>query len=241
MKDNMKDGTKGIIYYSPADSKRKLFRVVRDQIERSGLPITSCTLRPLNFGNNIVINEPRGATAMFKQILTALENAKEKYVFFCEHDVLYSPTHFEFTPPRDDTFYYNTNVWRWNTITNKVTTYDHLVSVSGLCVNRELAIEFYRHRINLIYEKGYDKVPTHGNPGWARDMGYEPGKIKADNLPAKIEEWKSTLPNLDIRHTRNLTPSKTSLESFRRKPTNWRESTVDTIPGMQAIWPLTLQ
>jgi hypothetical protein len=221
---------KGIIYYSPADSSRKLYRVVRQEIEKSGLPITSCTLNPLNFGNNIVLNESKGAVTMFKQILTALKNAKEKYIFFCEHDVLYHPSHFEFVPPMDDTFYYNTNVWRWNMLTGECSTYDHLASVSGICVNREFAIEFYRHRMKVIYDNGFDKIETHGNPLWARDLGYEPGKHKQLNMPVKTEEWKSEFPNVDIRHTRNMTAPKVSLDSFIKKPENWQETTIDKLP-----------
>jgi len=223
---------KGIIFYTTADLRKPFVPYVRELIKNSGLPITSCSLKPIDFGKNIVLNDKKGPVTMFKQILTALENAEQKYVFFCEHDVLYHPSHFEFIPPRDDTFYYNTNIWRWDYLSDKVSTYDHLVSVSGICVNRELAIDFYKNRLKIIYERGFDKIWTWGNPVWARKMGYEPGKnVSKYGEYAKKEERRSKYPNIDIRHTRTMTPAKMNLEDFRRKPVNWQESTIDKLPG----------
>lgn len=228
----------GIIYYTHGNIKKEILAGVQKQIAKSGLPITSCTLSPMDFGDNIVLNETKGAIAMFKQILAALEHATQDYIFFCEHDVLYHPTHFDFTPERDDVFYYNTNVWRWDYYSQAVTTYDHLVSVSGLCVNRLHAIVFYKKRIELIYEHGYDKLPTFGNPLWARTMGYEPGKYGNKEEPATIEEWKAPYPNIDIRHTRSMTAPKMTYDSFKKKPINWKEDVIDNLPGWDKPWLL---
>ncbi|KKS13831.1 hypothetical protein A2617_00260 [Candidatus Daviesbacteria bacterium RIFOXYD1_FULL_41_10] len=215
---------KSTIYYTTNKLDKTITEMVRKRILESGLPIVSCSLEPINFGKNIVLDLEPGPTTMVKQILTALEASESEYVFFCEHDVLYNPTHFDFTPPRKDTFYYNTNVWRWDYKGNKVITYDHFCSVSGLCVSRKKALEHYQRRLSAIIEKGFDKLPGK-NPTWARKMGYEPGK-KTGEL---VGEWKSEYPNIDIRHNKTLTPIKMTLESFRHKPTGWRESTIDQI------------
>jgi len=188
------------------------------------LPIVSCSLQPIDFGTNIVLDLEPGPVTMVRQILTALEASEGAYVFFCEHDVLYDPSHFEFTPPRIDTFYYNTNVWRWDYRGDKVITYDHLRSLSGLCVSRGKALTHYRKRLATILEKGFNTLPGK-NPSWARKMGYEPGKKTGE----QINEWKSERPNIDIRHRRTMTPIKMTLESFIRKPTGWKESTIDQI------------
>lgn len=224
---------KGIIYYTDNRLDEPIFSVVQRQIQASGLPVVSCSLKPIKFGKNVVLNLRAGPTTMFEQILTALKASEVESVFFCEHDVLYHPTHFDFTPPRDNVFYYNTNVWRWNFQGDQIITYDHFRSVSGLCVNRKKAIENYEKRLKIIYKLKYHKLPTHGNPQWARNMGYEPGKPKrvggfSDDI---IEEWKSAYPNIDIRHGKTLTPVKMTLESFVHKPTGWRESTVDNLEG----------
>lgn len=232
------DVDKGIIFYTDnrlelLDRDRMLPKLVMDSISASGLPIVNVSLKPLDFGKNIVLNLEPGVITYYKQILTALENSSSKYVFFCEHDVIYHPSHFYFTPPRDDTFYYNTNVWRCHPRNNICVTYDHLRSVSGLCVNRELALDHYKRRIEYIFQKGYDKVPKSRNPRWARVMGYEPGKSPRNGgfSVDKLAEWKSELPNLDIRHRLTMTIPKLRLDQFNHTPTGWQEKTIDEIEG----------
>ena len=53
----------------------------------------------------------------------------------------------------------------------------------------------------------------------------------------KSESWKAEYPSIDIRHNRNLTYNKWSLEDFRKKETavNFQESTVDKIPGWENL------
>ncbi len=218
----------GIIYYTSNRIKPEIKAGCWKQLQKSGLTITV---------NDIVIGKP-GAVSMFKQIYDCLQRAKEDYVFYCEHDILYHPSHFEFVPLRDDTFYYNVNVWRWDYYSKKVITYDHLASVSGLCVNRELALAFYERRLRIIKEKGYDQIPTFGNPIWAREMGYEPGKFNKEGEAALKEEWRSEYPNIDIRHTRSMTHPKLNLEDFKRKPKNWRVDMIENLPGWKEPWNL---
>lgn len=218
----------GIIYYTSNRLKAEIKAGCWKQIEQSGLPITV---------NDKVVGAI-GALSMFNQIFDCLERAKETYVFFCEHDILYHLSHFKFIPPRDDTFYYNINVWRWDYYSSKVVTYDQIASVSGLCVNRELALEFYRNRLRIIEERGYASIPTFGNPVWARSMGYEPGKFNKEGESAKKDEWHSGCPNIDIRHTRTMTIPKMDIADFRRVPNNWKEDVIENLPGWDKPWEL---
>ena len=218
----------GIIYYTSNRLKAEIKAGCWKQIEQSGLPITV---------NDKVVGAI-GALSMFNQILDCLERSKEDYVFFCEHDILYHPSHFKFMPPQDDTFYYNINVWRWDYYSSKVVTYDQIASVSGLCVNRELAVEFYRNRLKIIAERGYEAIPTFGNPAWARSMGYEPGKFNKEGERAQKEEWCSEYPNIDIRHTRAMTIPKMNIADFKRVPSNWKEDVIENLPGWNKPWEL---
>ena len=218
----------GIIYYTSNRLKAEIKAGCWKQIEQSGLPITV---------NDKVVGAI-GALSMFNQILDCLERSKEDYVFFCEHDILYHPSHFKFMPPQDNTFYYNINVWRWDYYSNKVITYDQIASVSGLCVNRELAVEFYRKRLKIIAERGYAAIPTFGNPAWARSMGYVPGKFNKEGERAKKEEWRSEYPNIDIRHTRAMTIPKMNIADFKRVPSNWKEDVLENLPGWNKPWEL---
>lgn len=222
----------GIIYYT--DNRyldEPIYQVVQKCIGESGLPITSVSLKPIEFGENYVIERARGAYTMILQIILALEKCKADNVFFCEHDVLYHKTHFDFIPPRDDNYYYNTNVWRWRYHSDIVSTYDNPVSLSALCCNRKLALEHFKFKKKLVEENGWDKE-SHKETTWSRRMGYEPGMKKRDYLPdEKWDMWQSEFPNVDIRHRFCFSNRKTRIEDFMAKPTGWVETTPELIPG----------
>jgi len=225
---------KGIIYYTDNKLEEPIFSMVQKRLLDTGLPIVSCSLKPMDFGKNICLKGlKRSYPTMVIQILTALENLDTEYVFFCEHDVLYHPSHFDFIPERDDIYYYNVNNWRWLYKTSTAITYNELTSLSSLCVNRKLAIEHYKMRLKKIEEWGLDKVRSR-EPRWARLWGYEPGTKKRRRGGFSDEEHerrKSEYPNIDIRHPGTFSKPKITLDSFKHAPTNWREIPIDEIPG----------
>lgn len=224
---------KGIIYYTDNRLDEKINSVVRKHILSPNLPVISVSLKPIDFGKNIVLDLAPCYTTMVKQIATALSESSAKYVFFCEHDVLYPLSHFGFTPPRDDIFYYNEHVWRWKYPEGFLITYDRLISLSGLVVNREFALEHYQRRLKKIEERNLE-ARTGREPLWARLWGYEPGtkKIKRGGFSDDdFETFTSDVPMIDIRHRGTFSPTKVTLDSFRHKPQNWRETTMDQIPG----------
>ncbi len=227
--------TKGIIYYTDNRLDEPIFSIVQRQILRAGLPIVSVSLKPIDFGDNMVLNLSPGFLTMLKQITTALEASRSNYVYFCEHDVLYPISHFDFTPLRDDIFYYDAHVWRWKYPDNLAITYDRLISLSGLCVNREFALDHYQQRLAKIHEMNWQDDARH-EPAWARKWGYEPGtkKIKRGGFSDDdFGTWISKDPMIDIRHGKTFSQAKVALDSFIHKPNNWRETTLDKIPG----WP----
>ena len=162
----------------------------------------------MTFGDkNVVIDGERGYHTYFKQIVAALETSTAEIVFFCEHDVLYPPEHFEFTPP-DDKFYYNQNwvkaEWKdgW---TGRAVAWD-ADQVSGLVVNREVALAHYK------------KILDNFNPE-TFNRSFEPQGGVA---------WRSKVPYVDIRQPNTLTKSKWSLDDFRDKSSakNFRQVTM---------------
>ncbi len=230
--------SKGIIYYTDnrLENLKRDWRVpylAIDSIKESGLPIVSCSLKKMDLGRNIVLKRKPSVVTYHHQILEALKAQTTDYVFFCEHDVVYHKTHFDFNPPRDDTFYYNTNVFKCHPRRNMCVTYDHLRSVSGICVQRELAVEHYERKLKYIYDNKFNEDLGNGNPHWARKLGYEPGKdpSRGGFRHDKIDEWRSEYPNLDIRHRLTMTMPKMSLDDFVVKPTNWQKVTIDKVPG----------
>ena len=216
--------SKGIVYYTDNRLDERIFKAAQTQILASanGCKIVSVSLEPVNFGKNIVLNKERGVLTMFKQILTGLEACDADIVFFCEHDILYHPSHFDFIPPEKDKFYYNTNVWKVRLEDGHSMRTEKCQQTSGLCAYRELLLEHYRKRVEMVEEIGY-----------SRKMGFEPGTHgrgeRVDDY--KSESWESEFPNIDIRHDQNLTPSRWSKDQFRnqRYTKGWKES--DEVPG----------
>jgi len=68
---------KGIIYYTDNRLKEPIFSTVQNCIKASGLPIVSCSLKPIPFGKNIVLDLAPGPATMTKQILAALKKNRQ--------------------------------------------------------------------------------------------------------------------------------------------------------------------
>jgi hypothetical protein len=201
--------TKGILYYTDGELDEKIAKPVRDQIKKSGLPITAVSLKPVDFGaTNIHFKGKRGALTMARQILAGLEAMKEQVIFFCEHDVLYAPSAFDFNPTDKEVFYYNTHLWRVNLQDEYALKVDDCRQLSGLCAYRETLIDHYKEKIRRIETEGY-----------SNKIGHEPGthnrKERIDNR--KSEVWRSADPTADLRHSQNYTKSRWRKEDYRNK------------------------
>jgi hypothetical protein len=214
---------KGIIYYTDNRLDKAVAEATRNQLARvvGEMEIVSVSLKPLDFGRNIVLDLERGYLTMFKQILAGLEASTADVIFFCEHDVLYSKSHFEFEPVHDNIFYYNENIWKVHWQTGQALFY-YCKQTSGLCAYRELLLKHYRKRVEIVERDGF-----------SRRMGFEPGthgrKERVDDY--KAERYMSTEPNIDIRHDKNLTPSRWSPDQFRNKRYTKGWKMTDEIPG----------
>lgn len=220
--------TKGCVFYTDNRLDQDPIGVaVREQLTRIGLPLVSVSLRPIAFGQNIVLSRERGVLTMFRQILAGLEAIETDIAFLVEHDVLYHPSHFEFTPLRADRFYYNQHRYQVRS-TDGFTVHYRASQTSGCCAYRPILIEHYRKRIAYVEQHGYD-----------RNLGFEPGTNRRARAidPHGAEVWMSLGPNIDIRHGHNLSKSKWAPRDFRdsRNCIGWRES--DHVPG----WGITLR
>jgi hypothetical protein len=155
---------------------------------------------------------------MFRQILKGLEESTADIVYLCEHDVLYHPSHFDFTPPDRTRVYYNQNTWQTRVSDGFAVKYT-CKTVSQLCAYRDILIKHYKERIRRIETEGrYDSK-----------MGYEPGAARrAERVDDLISEtFESSGPNAELRHGNNLTKSKWSPAEFRhdRYCRNWQNGT----------------
>jgi hypothetical protein len=224
--------TKGAAYYADKSCDWRIQHACFDQLMRVGpeavaaifLSPTQDLLDTVRSTRRIAVGGvygERGYLSMFRQILTGLEMLDTDVAFLCEHDVLYDASHFEFTPPREDVFYYNQNVWQVRASDGHALHYP-CSKTSGLCASRELLIEHYRKRVA--------RVEVHG---FTRAMGFEPGTHRR---PERVddygcESWMSAVPNIDIRHDANLTESRWRKDQFRNQKytDGWTEGS--GVPG----------
>ena len=224
-----KEKRKGIIYYSDNRINPDLAKKGQDSIQSSGLPIVSVSLKPLDFGTNIVLDAERGYLTMFRQMLTGIEAMETDILFFCEHDVIYTKEHFDFIPPEKDKFYYNKNSWMIRQKDGFAVYWD-CKKVSQICVYRDLALKHYKERVRRVEAEGF-----------TRRMGFEPGTHgRAERVDDCTSEWfETTIPNLDIRHRYNLTGSRWSPSEFTslRRCRNWKESHLSKLPGWEGFKP----
>lgn len=193
-----------IVYYTDFHVPDDLRHLCQDKLlsVTVGMEIVTVGLnKPAGFGEQITYRGARGVLTMLRQILTGLERATGECVFLCEHDVFYDASHFDFTPARADTFFYNTNVLHVRWPDRYAVAWDNCQQVSGLCASRGLLLDFYRARVAQVERNGFNR---HYEPGLKQTVG---GR--------RVENRRSRLPNLDIRHGGNLTPSKWSPSDFR--------------------------
>lgn len=241
-----KSPSKGIIYYTDGHVDPCIASACRNQLLKvsRGIPIVSVSLEPLDFGINVVLPRERGIKTMFLQILEGLMALDTEVVYFCEHDVLYHPSHFDFDP-KPESYFYNVNVWKSRFPDGHSLFCNDTRQTSGLCGYRELLVGHYQRRLKKMDQNVRDLVSLGQavkNDGYSRYMGYEPGQHSeprgVDNYPAV--SWLSAFPNIDIRHDGNLTPNRWTKEEFRdQKYTDgWEEA--DEVQGWGKLFDLFL-
>ena len=238
--------TKGMIFYTPNDLSEKIAKPVRENLQKIAkekkMIITCSSLKKMDMGGKHVRfpSMKKGWLTMTKQILGALEKSTDEVVFFCEHDIIYSKTHFSFVPPKKDVWYYNTNVWRVRVNDGHALKTDDCKQLSGLCVYRETAIVHYRERFEML-EKAHAEMDETEFNRYVRNLGHEPmthGRIPWKNQFTS-DSWQSEQANIDLKHNANGTGSRWKKEQYRNKKwiEGWTEAE-SNIPGWGDITPL---
>lgn len=216
-----------IIYYTDCQLDPAIAKAARDLLlhgqqlrPRGIINIISVSLCPIDFGTNIVLNEERGPLAMFKQILAGIEESRDDIIFLAEHDVLYYPDYWDFVPERDDTFYYNQNLWKVDCTGRELPLFYYSNHTSQLCGARSLMLDHYKRRVGWVEVNGY-----------SNKLGYEPGTHgRVPELKGRHDTWLAPCPNIDLRHSTNLSRTRWSKSEFRNQKftAGWQRS--NTIP-----------
>jgi hypothetical protein len=209
--------SKGIIFYTDNELPPKIAEEVQRRIKtiavERNIPIVTAALRKkLKFGDyNIYFPTlKRGWFSLYRQILSALEHSSADQIFFCEADILYHPSHFDFDLPSREAYYYNINNWLVWMHEGVATRVDVSMPLSVFCGDRELMIGHYQRKIAKVLERqkqllaqtGLNDINLLDRQGVSRNMSVEPGgelgSEKVDNYPIRL--WSSAWPNLDLRH-----------------------------------------
>jgi hypothetical protein len=211
-----------LVYYSDNNPDSHILKACQNSLEycmnRWEYPIITVTQKPIDFGQNIVLDLERSVLSMYKQILRGLEEAETEYVFQIEHDLLYHPDHFNFTPNGEDYYYFDRNLWRMDVDSGKAVYYQADVP-SMMCAKRNLLIEHYRLKVDYIGEHGHTSA-----------LGFSPPKgLPKEMRIGKAKTFFSETPCIDLRHDRAFTRRRMTLDQFRKKPEDWKEAY--EIPG----------
>lgn len=202
---------KELLYYTCNNHDLSIEIPCRKQLLKANLPIISVSRgQDIDFGNvRIVIYGEKGVRMMHRQIVVGLEAATADFIFMCENDVLYHPSHFKFVPPTNNFFYYNTNVWKVRWSDGHAVWTDDLQQISGICASRQLLLNYFSKKLKEVESGNFDRH-------------FEPSPRK---------NWQSEICNIDIRHDKNVTKSKWLPVDFRnpKYAKGWKET--DEIPG----------
>jgi len=188
------DLTKGIVYYTDNRCEERISRVCRQNLKNIGLSMVVVSQFPVDFENNIVMPIERSIYSQARQILAGCEALDTDIVFLAEHDVLYHPSHFDFIPAKELTFYYNQNRWPVCTKTGQACFY-FARALSHGCAHRKLYIEHYKKRVEAMAVTGYQLYMMH-SPGANPRAGFGP-------KGSRTGQWVSEFPNIDFRHLTN--------------------------------------
>ncbi len=109
-------------------------------------PLISISQKPMDYGQNIVVDFPRAYLSIYKQILVGAKAATTEFVALAEDDTLYCPDHFAYRPP-SDSFAYDMARWSIYSWTRPAMySMKYRISNSTLIAPRKLLIEALEER-----------------------------------------------------------------------------------------------
>jgi len=220
--------TKALVYYTDNTGDPFFMETCRKQLMRCmneyHYPIISVSQKPMDFGQNIVLDIGRSVLSIFRQILAGLEASDADVVFLIEHDLIYHPAHFDFSPEKENVFYYDRNRWSVCDETGKAVFY-HTDVPSMVCAYRSLLVRHYKRCVEFVTENG-----------WKGRYGYSPPKgLPKEMRYGKAKSYFSDFPCLDVRREASWSRKRMDKSQFRSEKSRrgWKEA--DEVPGWGRI------
>lgn len=219
-----------VIYYSDNKLDVEIESKCVEQLKKSAHEhrIVSVTQKQMDLGDNINLGQIGSSWLnLYKQLQIGLEASTTKYIATAENDCLYTKSHFDFRPPKDNVFYYNENIWfvQWKgnhpELEGMYSTYwEERRALSQLICTKDALLASLKARLQLLDEYG-DAVKKvyQGEPGVSKirlaqqaaksGRGISLAPFLAEYLEIEVSDvWRGAEPNLDIRHQGNFTGPK---------------------------------
>jgi len=161
---------KTILYYTDNTlDDTKLGDAVRDNLLSHNIPIVSVSLKPIDFGYNLVYDGGRCSESLLRQTIIGLSYIQNGTVYMCEHDCLYPPCHFELDDHPETSMYDGScyRLWKRFAYQNNSSKWvRHLSMAFGnrdtLLEGMQLLLEDHLHNgKTLIYEPGFGESTKH--------------------------------------------------------------------------------
>lgn len=218
-----------ILYYSDNSLDKDIETLCVNTLKKMKNPIVSVTQEPMDLGTNICVGKiGRSWLNLYKQLYQAVVATNTKYVATAENDCLYTQEHYDWIPPRDDTFYYNENVWfvQWGgnhpELNGMYSSWwsKERKALSQLICDRELLKKDLELKLSILDEDSdFKNFKQVGEPG-AMQLKKVRQRAKSGRsmyLKVGLEDYleaqrcatfKTKLPNVDIKHGSNFTGPK---------------------------------
>lgn len=169
--------------------KQKLLEAAGDY------PIITSSIKPLDWGLNILQTEPISHRNMYRQILRACKIATTPFIGIAESDCLYPPEHFKFFRPPMDAVAYDMSRWLLFQWKPELYSLRRRVTNATLIAPREYLIDALEERYGDNSTVPDDRVGEVG-----RHIHEKALKITLHNL---VEFW-SPVPLVQIYHMNSI-------------------------------------
>jgi glycosyltransferase involved in cell wall biosynthesis len=204
-----KEVKKGIIYFSDTDTDPHISSRVREQLvsitKQRNISVINISSDTKEFGIKRIgtLGLKPGAYLHLRQILSSLEASDSDIIYFCQDNVLYHTSHFDFVPSRKLAYYYNVNMSHLRDLNTSVSIANDQRQISGLCAYRTTLLKHFEKRLTQI-----ENIRSHAlengiklvNDGITKNLIYNPGlatkKYALDSY--KVRTYKSKFPNIYI-------------------------------------------
>lgn len=168
----------------------------------------------------------KSGLSMYRQIKLGLEKIDTRFVAIAEHDCLYTSEHFNFRPPDEEFFYYNTNCYlvQMPGSNQQHPEYDGMFSIfpgrrvqSQLICGTEPLRQVAEDQIRIVEDPAWNTRRYNrpvGEPGtmhWfkikqiARESSSLQTKMRAFMMSYNAKDFQTKVPTIDIRHGDNFT------------------------------------